>query len=31
MWSFAHGYREDYKEVSVPPWAIRLMLDEEDL
>lgn len=23
--------REDYKEVSVPPWAIRLMLDEEDL
>ena len=24
-------FREDYKEVSVPPWAIRLMLDEEDL
>ena len=21
-------FREDYKEVSVPPWAIRLMLDE---
>ena len=24
-------FREDYKEVSVPPWAIRLMLDEENL
>ena len=24
-------FREDYKEVSVPPWSIRLMLDEEDL
>ena len=24
-------FREDYKEVSVPPWAIRLMLDEEDV
>ena len=24
-------FREDYKEVSVPPWAIRLTLDEEDL
>ena len=24
-------FREDYKEVRVPPWAIRLMLDEEDL
>ena len=24
-------FREDYKEVSVPPWAIRLMLDDEDL
>ena len=24
-------FMEDYKEVSVPPWAIRLMLDEEDL
>ena len=24
-------FREDYKEGSVPPWAIRLMLDEEDL
>ena len=24
-------FREDYKEVNVPPWAIRLMLDEEDL
>lgn len=24
-------FREDYKEVSVPAWAIRLVLDEEDL
>ena len=24
-------FREDYKEVTVPAWAIRLVLDEEDL
>lgn len=24
-------FREDYKEVSVPAWAIRLVLEEEDL
>lgn len=24
-------FREDYKEVSVPAWAIRLVLDEDDL
>lgn len=24
-------FREDYKEVSVPAWAIRLVLDEDDI
>ena len=23
--------KEDYQDIDVPPWAIRLILDEEDL